>query len=81
MKKLNKEQIEAIEAFRECQMSIAAEDENRYNSLLELLQLNDTTHEDFIFDYIYNSGGSSDQYMDFIKQNVFGDDPIPVLSK
>jgi hypothetical protein len=62
-------------------MSIAAEDENRYNSLLELLQLDDATHEDFIFDYIYNSGGSSDEYMDFIKQNVFGDDPVPVLSE
>jgi hypothetical protein len=81
MKKLNKEQTEAVEAFREYQMSIAAEDENRYNSLLELLQLDDATHEDFIFDYIYNSGGSSDEYMDFIKQNVFGDDPVPVLSE
>ena len=81
MKKLNKEQTEAVEAFRERQMSIAAEDEDRYSSLLEFLQLDDATHEDFIFDYIYNSGGSSDEYMDFIKQNVFGDDPIPVLSE
>ena len=81
MKKLNKEQTEAVEAFRERQMSIAAEDEDRYSSLLEFLQLDNTTHEDFIFDYIYNSGGSSDEYMDFIKQNVFGDDSTPVLSE
>lgn len=74
MKKLNKEQTEAVEAFRDCQIILAEENEKRYSLLLELLQLDDTTHEDFIFDYIYNSGGSSGEYMDFIKQNVFGDE-------
>jgi len=74
MKKLNKEQTEAVEAFRERQMTIAAEDENRYSALLEMLALNDATHEDFIFDYIYNSGGSSADYLNYIKEKVFGEE-------
>jgi hypothetical protein len=75
MKKLTEEQKNLIENLRIIETQNSVESERKFDHLigqLELEEEEDPTLVSFIFDYVYNSGGRSESYLDYLREYVYG---------
>jgi hypothetical protein len=77
MKKLTEHQRYLIENLRTIETQNTIDSNLKFDNLIEQLELEeeeDPTLVSFIFDYVYNSGGRSDSYLEYLKDHVYGSD-------
>lgn len=71
MKKLNSNQMQALDELREEIKLINLEVDQYYNKVLSFLGIEDN---DWIFDYIHNCPNDDDNFTEFVRGKLYGGD-------
>jgi hypothetical protein len=70
-KKLNKEQRVLVEAAKKLILILQNDQDKIFNNLINDLNVEDASDNDWIFDFIYNTGELSDDYYKMVESSIF----------
>jgi hypothetical protein len=70
-KKLNEEQRVLVEAAKKLILILQNDQDKIFNNLINDLNVEDASDNDWIFDFIYNTGELSDDYYKMVESSIF----------